>query len=336
MRLISSHAVQPTSPTKRSLVPGLHRRSGTGCGSRSRRCGARSGPSPWRPGCRAARRPCPGSRAGSRRCRPSGRRRAMSCERSAPPSACRRGQGRPGAPRRVAARVARVAVLAVVGEVEARAVAAADVQRAVGAEDQVADRVARVLLAPALEQHLLDAVGELARAGRSPRSRRPVAPGRGRAASGQRGQVARARVLVVRVERRRRTGARSRTPGRARARAGRGPRSRAPAVRRSAYTVGVVVAHGSRRSRMRPDFSATNTRPSGAKRIAVGLVRPDQATLSLKPGGHRRGRQAGRLRNGAEAEAWGPQAAAAARRGRKRRGQTGEQRDEEIRRRSAE
>ena len=55
-------------------------------------------------------------------------------------------------------------------------------------------------------------------------------------------------------------------------------------VRRSAYSVG-VWSLTPLNTRIRPDFSATNTRPSGAKRIAVGLVSPLQATLSLNPVG---------------------------------------------------
>ena len=69
----------------------------------------------------------------------------------------RRRQRGAGPARRVAAGVDRAAVLAVVDEVEAGAVAAAGVERAVGAELQGADRVAGVLLAPVLDQHLLGA-----------------------------------------------------------------------------------------------------------------------------------------------------------------------------------
>src|SRR5205814_6556762 len=65
--------------------------------------------------------------------------------------------------RRVAARIRRrhrrralcAAELAVVDGTEVRAFTAGDVERAVGAEVEVADRVARELLAPALDLHLL-------------------------------------------------------------------------------------------------------------------------------------------------------------------------------------
>ena len=65
--------------------------------------------------------------------------------------------------RRIAARVERVAVLPVIDEVEARAVTAADVQRAVGTEHERADGVARVLLAPVLDQHLFRCRHDVAR-----------------------------------------------------------------------------------------------------------------------------------------------------------------------------
>ena len=53
---------------------------------------------------------------------------------------------------RIAARVDRSAVLAPVGEVEARSIAAADIERPVSAKRQVANRVARVLLTPVGDQ----------------------------------------------------------------------------------------------------------------------------------------------------------------------------------------
>jgi hypothetical protein len=56
-----------------------------------------------------------------------------------------------------AAGVERVTILAVVGEVEASPVPAADVERSVGPECQVPDRVGGVLLAPVLDQYLLAA-----------------------------------------------------------------------------------------------------------------------------------------------------------------------------------
>ena len=73
----------------------------------------------------------------------------------------RRGLGLAGGARMVAAGVDRRAVLAVVGERVAGAVAGADVERAVRAELQVAERVARILLAPVvLDQRDLGAVGQ--------------------------------------------------------------------------------------------------------------------------------------------------------------------------------
>ena len=66
-----------------------------------------------------------------------------------------RRQSRPYPTGRIAAGVERVTILAVVGEVEARPVPAADVQSPVGAEGQVSDRVGGVLLAPVLDQDLL-------------------------------------------------------------------------------------------------------------------------------------------------------------------------------------
>ncbi len=73
----------------------------------------------------------------------------------------RRGLGAADRPRRVAARVDRRAVLAVVGERVAGAVAGGGVEGAVGAELEVADRVARVLLAPLVaDQRHLGAVGQ--------------------------------------------------------------------------------------------------------------------------------------------------------------------------------
>ena len=81
-------------------------------------------------------------------------------------------QGAAAVAGRVAAGVERVPVLSPVREVEARAVAAAHVERAVRAERELADRVTRVLLAPVLDQHLLrsgrDAVGGADREAREP------------------------------------------------------------------------------------------------------------------------------------------------------------------------
>ena len=66
---------------------------------------------------------------------------------------------------RVAARVSRVAVLAPIGEVEARTLAPARVERPVGAEEERTDRVARVLLAPVVDEHLFGPGGDVARSG---------------------------------------------------------------------------------------------------------------------------------------------------------------------------
>ena len=55
-------------------------------------------------------------------------------------------------------------------------------------------------------------------------------------------------------------------------------------VLKSAQIVGVGSARLSN-TLIRPAFSATKTRPSGAKLIAVGSVRPLQTTDSVKPGG---------------------------------------------------
>ncbi len=53
-------------------------------------------------------------------------------------------------------------------------------------------------------------------------------------------------------------------------------------MRRSAKTVG-VVAERLLNTLMRPLFSATKTRPSDAKRTAVGLTSPLSATVSWNP-----------------------------------------------------
>src|SRR5215216_620655 len=55
-------------------------------------------------------------------------------------------------------------------------------------------------------------------------------------------------------------------------------------VRKSAHTVGVGSAMLSN-TRIRPAFSATKTRPSGAQRIDVGFVKPDLTTESVTEGG---------------------------------------------------
>jgi hypothetical protein len=64
--------------------------------------------------------------------------------------------------RRIASRINRAAVLPVVHEVEASAVAAGRVERAVGAKREAAERVARVLLEPVLDQDALRANHDVA------------------------------------------------------------------------------------------------------------------------------------------------------------------------------
>src|SRR6185437_16758765 len=64
--------------------------------------------------------------------------------------------------RRIAARVERAPVLSVVDEVEARSIAAADVEHPVAAELKRSDRVARVLLAPVGQQDVFAARGDVA------------------------------------------------------------------------------------------------------------------------------------------------------------------------------
>ena len=154
-RLISSHVFQPTSPAQSSPVPGRKvKRNGLRkpCATIRRRFGsllAIAGlPAAAAPVSGLTRRIAPSSEA----VWAAGRRKVWA--RSAPP--CAVGGVSVGA-RRIAARVDRAAVLAVVGPVERRAVARADVEHAVGAEVERADRVARILLAPVLDQHGLGA-----------------------------------------------------------------------------------------------------------------------------------------------------------------------------------
>ena len=133
IRLISSQLFQPTSPTQTSLVPGRTREAervaqpvgDDAVVARRRR---------RRAGCRRSAAPVSGSR---RRMVPSrvdgvaGRPQVLAAQGAA------LGRGRRLAPaharRRIAARVERAAVLAAVREVEAGAVAAADVEGPVGA-----------------------------------------------------------------------------------------------------------------------------------------------------------------------------------------------------------
>src|SRR5207244_8127677 len=63
----------------------------------------------------------------------------------------------------VAAGVRRVTALPVVDDLEARALAAADVEGAIGTELEVSDGVTRILLTPVLDQHVLGAGHHVAR-----------------------------------------------------------------------------------------------------------------------------------------------------------------------------
>ena len=156
-RSISSQVFQPTSPTQTSLVRGrtpIRNGFRKPCATIRRAFGSELNASglsgrPW-PVAGSTRRRAPSSDVGS----PAVRRSWL---RSAPPSAVGGVSDRAGAAGWVAARVERAPVLAPVGEVEAGAVAAADVERAVVAEREAADGVARILLAPVLDQHLLGA-----------------------------------------------------------------------------------------------------------------------------------------------------------------------------------
>ncbi len=118
----------------------------------------------------------------------------------------RRRHRAPDAPWRVAAGIDGIPVLPVVGEREARAVAGARVQRPVRAEVDGSYRVARVLLAPVLDQHLLRAGHDIAVRLESREPSADHAAVRGRA-GGRRARVTparrcarRAELVVVRVE----------------------------------------------------------------------------------------------------------------------------------------
>ncbi len=158
--------------------------------------------------------------------------------RRAPPSAVGGDIDPPTPPGGSPHGLTRRAVLPIVDEVEAGAVAAAHVERAVGTEGQAPDRVARVLLAPVLDQHLLGAdhrrcrTPAAARGGRRPRSRRRSR----RAASGSRRRCRPPTPTAARSRRWRRRRCRARRPTgssgsseRAPGRAARDPRSCGPA-----------------------------------------------------------------------------------------------------------
>ena len=177
-----------------------------------------------------------------------------------------RGRHRPA--RRVSARV--VGRLAVVGVHEARPVARAGIERPVGPELDVADRMARELLAPVVDQDLLAAdhrvPGDLEarQAAADDASVRGVA-GRGRARVGAHARRAPAGGGARRSRRRtcrarRRTGFAGKLGCSARPSR---PRSQPlkTFVRRSA-TVVAVVSEKPSKTLTRPLFSATNTLPS--------------------------------------------------------------------------
>ena len=116
-----------------------------------------------------------------------------------------RGGRADGAPGGITAGVDGIALLAVVGELEAGAVAGARIERAVGSEREGADRVARILLAPVLDQHLLRAAGQL----REPAAHHAAVP-----VGTRRGRDSRRPTLApCRRSRRRACTARTRTAG---------------------------------------------------------------------------------------------------------------------------
>ncbi len=144
------------------------------------------------------RRIAPLRRTGS----PAGRR--SDCARSAPPSAPGGRWLPPTAHGRVAAGVLRLARLSVVRERVARAVTAAHVESTVGPKVEIADRVARELLAPAIEEHLRPGgdVAVCSQAHQAPAHHAPVGlrPRRGRAVVSPRRRVS-ANRGIARVER---------------------------------------------------------------------------------------------------------------------------------------
>ena len=162
MRLISSQLVQPTSPSQTSLVPGrMVNRNGlrSPCATIRRAFGSGLPES----GFPAAAAPVSGF---SRRIAPSRPVESTVVRRSwlrrEPPSAVGGVSARARAARWIAARVDRASVLPPIGEREAGAVPSGDVERSVGAESERTYRVARELLAPVVDQHLLGAGHEVA------------------------------------------------------------------------------------------------------------------------------------------------------------------------------
>ena len=242
MRLISSHVFQPTSPIHSSFVPGRNVNAER-VPQPVRDDACARGVAGRRAGCRAAPRPSSDRCAGSSRRASRIAASVAGAGSNAGGPGCAARRPRRGALTLVAARAGRIAArvlrLSVVDEGEAGAVAAAHVERAVRAERERADRVARELLAPVADQHLLAAghhvadrgesgepAGHDAAVGRRTRRRRAAVgpPGTGRRAA-DRGVV-----RVEHVDVRRSPG----SSGGAPSRAGRGPRSCGRCVRRSA------------------------------------------------------------------------------------------------------
>ena len=210
--------------------------------------------------------------------------------RSAPPSAVGGVSAAADTAGRVAARVERVAVLAVVGEVEARAVAAADVERTVGAERErrrssgsgtagTSPRSSTLLAARSSTLPLAVSAGEAAAddaavAGRAGRVRARV--------GGTPGVPHRGAVPPIVARRRCRGRRRTASSGSSGASAmPSSPRSQKlwTLALRSAKIVGVGSDRLSK-TLIRPLFSATKTRPSDANSTDVGLVRPVKTVVS--------------------------------------------------------
>ena len=244
--------------------------------------------------CRAAPRRSAGRGAGSVPSKPTGRRWCgdPGCGARRPRRSAASGVP-PTAARRIAARVAagRCPVWPVVDEGEARAVAGAHVERAVGAEDEAADRVAGELLAPVLEQHLLGAGRARCRRRAAARAapRRRSRRGRARRIGAAVGRPAERCPTAAACRRSRRRACRARRRTASPGSSGSSARPRRPRsqklwtlVRRSAKIVGVGSVRSSK-TLMRPLFSATNTRPSLANRTAVGCSSPAKTTDSSKP-----------------------------------------------------
>ena len=178
----------PTVPDRRR--PPTRRRSragsqaGTGCAARRPACGARSRSCSRSSGLPGTPAPVSGSIRISEPLSPSGSDVVrMSCERSFPPSAVGGDIAPPTPPGGSPQGLIGFAVLPVVGERVARSLPAGEVEVAVRAELEPAAGVARVLLAPVLDQDLLRRRSSSrrspagARCARSPRIRPRCRPG---------------------------------------------------------------------------------------------------------------------------------------------------------------